>query len=132
MNVNEILDNHALPVNQMLRKTILDEPLPKWVPGSTWAENRPREVLASKQREAKQIEEVLSKREVLGKLAEMIEAFKERVNTDAEVIREFAKNNDIDNMLDWCPWDTWSVDPIMDANNPLESAIKWMHSDHSC
>jgi hypothetical protein len=132
MNVNEILDNLDLPVNRVARQTILDTPSQPWVPGSTWEENRPRELLAAQKREAKQVNEVLSKREALGKLAEMIEAFKERVSIDADSIREFAKNNDIDNMLDWCPWDTWSVDPILESTDPLESAVKWMHSDHSC
>lgn len=132
MNINQELDQYTLPVNVEFRKTIMNTPLPQWVPGTSWEENRPREILARQQREAQQIEEVLSKRKVLGKLAEMIAEFRERVNTDAESIREFAKNNDLDSMLDWCPWDTYSVDPIMDAGDPLESAIKWMHSDHSC
>lgn len=37
----------------------------------------------------------------------------------------------IEQMLDFCPWDTYSIDPILESD-PLNAAIKWMHSDHSC
>jgi hypothetical protein len=131
MNFNETLDNLDLPVNRAERQTILDTPMKPWVPGSSWEENRPREQLAGLKRQAKQINDVLSKREALGKIAEMIAAFKNHVEKGAEEIREFAKNNDIDCMLDFEPWDTYCIDPILESD-PLNAAIKWMHSDHSC
>lgn len=131
MNFNEVLDNLDLPVNHTERQTILDTPLPEWVKDGGWDRNREREQLTGLQRQAKQINDVLSKREALGKIAEMIAAFKDHVEKGAEEIREFAKNNDIDCMLDFEPWDTYSIDPILESD-PLNAAIKWMHSDHSC
>lgn len=131
MNFNEVLDNLDLPVNRAERQTIIDTPLPERVKDGGWEENRPREQLAGCQRQAEQINQVLSKREALGNIAEMIASFKDTVEKGAEEIREFAKNNDIDCMLDFEPWDTYSIDPILESD-PLNAAIKWMHSDHSC
>lgn len=131
MNANEILDNYALPVNQVARQTLIDEPLPQWIKEGAWDRNWERTTLQAKQRQAEQINEVLDKREALGKLADMIAVFKQRTETDAESIREFAKINDLDQMVDFCPWSEWEVQGILDSE-PLDAAVKWMHSDHSC
>lgn len=61
----------------------------------------------------------------------MIATFKAYVEGQHEAIIKYAKDNDLDGMLDFCVWDTYSIDPVLESN-PVEAALKWMHSDHSC
>lgn len=81
---------------------------------------------------ARQELKVYNKREALAKLAEMIEDLKE-MSKKAEAIQEFAKENDLENMVSFCCWsDTeYELDNIVRAD--VESdAMQWMRSNHNC
>lgn len=131
MNLEEL----ATPTRQVERQTILTMEVPAYRKAedgeSGWTLNRERSLIMDKKRIIGQEQKVCDKRFALGTLAEMIKSFKDTVDGQAEAIRQYAKDHDLDEMLDFCPWETYSVDPILESD-PISSAVKWMNSDHSC
>lgn len=131
MNLEEL----ATPTRQVERKTILAMDVPKYKAAeageSHWTVNRERNLILDKKRIAQQEQKVCDKRFALGVLAAMIKTLKDSVEGQAEAIRQYAKDHDLDDMLDFCPWETYSVDPILESD-PISAAVQWMHSDHSC
>lgn len=131
MNLEEL----ATPTRQVERQTILAIEVPPYrIAGegeSHWTVNRDRSLIMDKKRMVEQEQKVCDKRFALGTLAEMIKTFKDSIDGQADAIRQYAKDHDLDEMIDFCPWETYSVDPILESD-PISAAVKWMHSDHSC
>ena len=129
------LEELATPTRQAERATVLNvEPPAFRVAGegeSHWEVNRERSRIIDSQSRFRQEQKVCDKRFALGTLAEMIKTFKESVDGQADAIRQYAKDHDLDEMLDFCPWETYSIDPILESD-PIGAAVKWMHSNHSC
>lgn len=123
MNLEEL----ATPTRQRERETILSMEVPPY----RQSYNRERHLIMDKKRIAAQEQLVCDKRFALGTLAEMIKTFKESVDSQADAIRQYAKDHNLDELLDFCIWEIYSIDPILESD-PIGSAVKWMHSDHSC
>lgn len=112
------------------RNTILAKEVPEWKEGG-WSANRERSDIMREQDVMRQEQEVVDKRFHLEALANMLKEFKEDVEGKAEAIRAYAQEHDLDSMIDFCPWDSDSVDRMLESD-PVSAAFKWMHSDHSC
>lgn len=129
------LEELATPTRQSERETALSIPVPAWrnptEEESGWVVNRERSKIINSQMLFRQEQKVCDKRFALATLAEMIKEFKSSVQGQHEAIIKYAKDNDLDDMLDFCVYDTYSVDPVLESD-PIGSALKWMHSDHSC
>jgi hypothetical protein len=124
------IEVYNTPTQNSERATILAKVAPPWKQ-EPWPANRERYNIIHEQSFARQEQKVIDKRFYLQELSDKIKAYKEYVEKGADEIREYAKTHDLDNMLDFEPWDTWSIDPILESD-PIGAALKWMHSDHSC
>lgn len=133
--MNIALEELATPTRQAERATVLSVEVPPFrIAGegeSHWEVNRERNRIVESQRRFRQEQKVCDKRFALLQLAALIDKFKSSVEGQHEAIIKYAKDNDLEEMLDFCVWDTYSIDPVLESN-PVEAALKWMHSDHSC
>ncbi|WCO82027.1 hypothetical protein vBPpSSYP_45 [Pseudomonas phage vB_PpS_SYP] len=130
MSTRADIEQYNTPTRNAERATILAKELPEWKQ-EPWPANRERSEIRQEQDFARQEQKVIDKRFHLEMLAGKIAAYKQGVEAGADEIREFAKTHDLGDMLDFEPWDIWSIDPILESD-PIGSALKWMHSDHSC
>lgn len=71
---------------------------------------------------ARQEQEVVDKRELIEKFAEMLKT----ANENIEALEEFAVKNDIPGICGWSGYECWR------HANPVEDALQWAASDHSC
>lgn len=133
--MNKIDELLSSPTKQAERRTILNMEVPEFkkpVDGESYGKvNSERNKIVHKQAGARQEQKVYDKRHALGVLADMIKQFKKSTEEQAGTIRKYAIDNDLDDMLDFCPWEDYSIDPILESD-PIEAALKWMSSDHSC
>lgn len=76
-----------------------------------------------------QYKKVYDKREALTKVAEMLEELKGLANK-ADEIREFCRENDIDDMMSFDSYWT-DIDSMLQAD-PASDALAWAASNHNC
>lgn len=72
---------------------------------------------------ARQEQEVVDKRALIEELAEMVKSYRAL----CEKINDFVCQHDIPGADRWC--DGYGIDPNTD---PIEEAIRWAASNHSC
>lgn len=126
------IENLLLPVNVAERETIKNTPVPKWEQSGSWDRNWHRDEVIRSQSEVEQIEEVLSKREQLAQLAEMLKNFKENTTAAAKEISDFVKKHDMDSMVDFDVYSECDYYGMIDTNDVVGDALRWASSDHSC
>ncbi|MNH28353.1 hypothetical protein D3C79_885150 [compost metagenome] len=98
-----------------------------------WQHNRQHHNLRAAKIGANQEKFVLSKREALCELSNMIAEFKAAVGDKAVAIQQFAKDNDIEHLIDFEVWDYDVPDLTAIANSdPIQSALSWMASTQDC
>lgn len=123
----DVIDN---PTASAQRQEILDieivRPVPIW-PGDDgtkeqWAARREYEVACDKKTQAKQIQEVVDKRELIEKFAKMIEDY----NAAGEVLNQFVIDNDLPGICGYEGYENWVHKDI------VGEAINWAHSNHNC
>lgn len=82
---------------------------------------------------ARQELKVYEKREALAKLSEMLEDLQKSMAEKVEAVQEFAKENDLENMVSFCCWSDsqWEIGNMVNADVEHD-AMKWMSSNHDC
>lgn len=133
--IDKRLEALNTPENFEYIEGVLSEKLPEWKNPQRedgtrdWDANRERSRIQQKQKLASQIKEVIDKRESISKLAEMIKALESKMTTDLGSIREYIEEHDLYGIVNFDP----EVLMYGFANNdPIEDALNWMNSDHSC
>ena len=133
--IDKRLEELASPTNIAYIDTILAKPLPEWkdprkedgtYDGLT---NRVRNKIQREQKRVRQIKEVIDKREQISKLAQMIADMKSKVTEASDEICEYMEQHDLYGMVSFDPD---SVGYMLDGSDPVEDAMRWMSSNHSC
>lgn len=119
-NAFDEIDN---PEAAKKREEILAEPDLPWVKYSedqeAWYAHCQQSLSKA---QARQEQEVIAQRELIEKFAEMLKV----ANANIEELEKFAQENDIPGICGWSGFECWRyVDPV-------ENALQWAASDHSC
>ena len=118
------------PVTNAQREEILalDNPRPDPIwPGADgtpeqWAARHKFDRISRLQIQARQEQEVVSKRAAIEEFAQMLKDYK-RFGDEIEL---FAQNNDIPGFCGWDGIENWT------HRDPVDVALSWAASDHSC
>jgi hypothetical protein len=130
----EKLNEYFTPVKLAELKTNLNIPFVPYDRDKGWEHNKLHYESRDKPVFARQALEVYSKREALAKITLMIEELKAMgIQEKLEEIRKFARDNDIDSMIDFCAWGNEFDDMHMIIeSDPATSAMNWMASTQDC
>lgn len=122
-SISNAFDEIDNPEAAKKREEILAEPDLPWVKYSEnydawWAHVQQ----SSSKMRARQEQEVIDQRELIEKFAEMLKT----ANANIEELEKFDQENDIPGICGWDGFEVWRHD------DPVENALQWAASDHSC
>lgn len=125
------LEELCTPTKMAERATILASTVPPYVHGAGWDVNSKHYSARRNKDVAEQEQNVVDKRDLLNQLSNMLREFKADVEPKVEAINTFIQDNDLEDFVNFESYGYIDITAMTECD-PIDVALNWAASDHSC